>query len=148
MISSSNIALYVCFTLTIVGLIFTTIAYRSWNSTNKIIKNGLKTEGVVINLVERIDRRKGAMGTKAPTVQFKTQKGDIITYYSDVYTSPSPYYAGQIVPIWYMPDNPQEATLKGADAYLLPLIFAGFGALAFLFGLPTVFSFFIRLIFQ
>ena len=145
MISSSNIALYVCLLLTVVGLIFITIAYRSWNSTNKIIKNGLKTEGVVINILERRDRRRGATGTKAPAVQYKTQKGDVITYYSDVYTSPSPYYAGQIVPIWYMPDNPQEATLKGADAYLLPSVFAGFGVLAMLFGLPSVIKFFISL---
>ena len=92
--------------------------------------------------------KKGRSTTKAPAVQFKTQKGDIITYYSNVYTSSSSYYEGQVVPIWYMPYNPQEATLKGADAYLLPLIFTGFGILAMLFGLPTFFKLFIRLIYQ
>jgi hypothetical protein len=146
MISSSNIALYVCFALTIVGLLFTTIAYRSWQSTNKIIENGLNTEGVVIGLLNGKSKGKRT-NTLAPVVQFKTQKGDVITYYSTSYTSPCPYQEGQIVPIWYMPDNPQEATLKGADAYLLPLIFAGFGALALLFGLPSVIKFFISLIY-
>ena len=47
-----------------------------------------------------------------------------------------------------MPDNPQEVTLKGADAYLLPLVFTGFGVLAMLFGFPTVIKFLISLMYQ
>jgi Protein of unknown function (DUF3592) len=102
----------------------------------------------LLNLCKGENKRGGATGTKAPTVQFKTQKGDIITYYSTTFTAPSPYQEGQIVPIWYMPDNPQEATLKGADAYLLPLVFTGFGVLAMLFGLPTFIKFIISLLYQ
>ena len=147
MFSSSNITLYVCLMLTVVGLIFTTIAYRTWNATNKIIENGLKTEGVVMDIVSKRDRKKGTT-TYAPTVQFRTQKGDVVTYYSSTFTNPCSYVQGQYVPIWYLPENPQEATLKGADAYLLPSVFAGFGALALLFGLPTVFKFFISLMYQ
>ncbi len=133
--------------LALIGLIFLTIAYRSWNSTNSIIEKGLNTEGVVIGLVN--GKRKGKQtNTLAPVLQFKTQQGDVITYYSTTFTSSCPYQEGQIVPIWYMPDNPQEATLKGADAYLLPLVFAGFGVLAMLFSLPSIIKFLIGLLYQ
>jgi hypothetical protein len=148
MISVSNITLYVCLALIVVGLVFSTIAYQSWRSTNKIIEKGLQTEGVVIEVVNRKDKNKRTTGTQAPIVQFKTQKGDVIIYCSTTYTAPCSYYQGQIVLIWYMPENPQEATLKGADAYLLPLVFTGFGMLAFLFGLPTLFKLFINLLYQ
>lgn len=133
--------------LCLVGLIFLAIAYRSWNSTTKIIKNGIHTEGVVISLESR-KTKQGQSTTKAPAVQFKTEKGEVITYYSTTYTSSNDYYIGQVVPIWYMPDNPQEATLKGANMYLLPLVFTGFGILAMLFGLPSFFRLLISLMYQ
>ena len=133
--------------LTIVGLIFSTIAYRSWRSTHTIIENGVSTEGVVMNIISRTDKKKGTT-TYAPAVQFRTQKGEVVTYHSSMFTNPCSYVQGQLVSIWYMPENPQEATLKGADSYLLPLVFMGFGMLAFLFSLPTLFKFFIRLMYQ
>jgi Protein of unknown function (DUF3592) len=134
--------------LPILGMLFLTIAYRTWSTSNNIIQNGLKTEGVVTGFRNNTDRQKRTSNTIAPNVQFKTQKGELITYYSTTYTSPSPYQEGQIVPIWYLPDNPQEATIKGADLYLLPLIFGGFGALAMLFSLPTILRFLIGLMYQ
>jgi hypothetical protein len=48
----SNIFQYFLSFLTLVGAIFLVIAYRSWNSTDKIIKNGVKTEGVVVKLMQ------------------------------------------------------------------------------------------------
>ena len=145
--SSSNIGLYVCIMLTLVGLIFSTIAYRSWDASNKIIKKGISTEGVVVELRNRVNKNRQT-GTQAPVVQFRTLTGDIVTYYSNTYTSPCPYTVGQYVPIWYAPNNPQEATLNSTDAHLLPMIFGGFGILALLFGLPTVLKFLINLIFS
>jgi hypothetical protein len=142
-----NITFYVCLMLTIIGLLFSTIAYRSWRSTNNIIEKGVSTEGVVMDIASRVDRKKGTT-TYAPTVQFRTQKGEVVTYPSNTFTNPCSYVQGQYVPIWYMPENPQEATMKGADAYFLPLIFAGFGALALLFGLPTILKFLISLMYQ
>ena len=145
--SSSNIGLYVCIMLTLVGLIFSTIGYRSWDWSNKIIKNGIPTEGVVIKLKNRINKNRQT-GTKAPVVQFRTATGEIVTYNSTTYTSPCSYVVGQYVPIWYDPNNPQEATLNRADAYLLPMIFGGFGILALLLGLPTVLKSLTQLIFN
>ena len=74
MFSSSNISLYVCLMLTIVGLIFSTIAYRSWNSTNKIIENGLKAEGVVTGIIGRKDKQKRTTGTQAPVLRLNERK--------------------------------------------------------------------------
>jgi hypothetical protein len=128
-------------------LVFATIAYRSWNATTKIIEGGLKTEGQVIDLVNQKDKQGQTTGKQAPVVQFKTQNGADITYYSTTYTSRCPYSKGQVVPIWYMPDNPQEATLKATNAYSQPLIVIVCGMLAFLFLLPMLFKFFIRLIY-
>jgi Protein of unknown function (DUF3592) len=139
---------YMSTILTIIGLIFATIAYRSWNATTKIIEGGLKTEGQVIDLVHQKDKQGQTTGKQAPVVQFKTQNGTDITYYSTTYSSRCPYAIGQVVPIWYMPDNPQEATLKAANAYSQPLIVIVCGMLAFLFLLPMLFKFFIRLIYQ
>lgn len=133
--------------LSFIATIFLVIAYRSWNGSVKIIKNGVHTEGVVIGM-ERRKTKGGKSNTQAPVVQFKTQNGEVISYYSTTYTSPSSYYEGQVVPIWYMPDNPQEATLKGADMYLLPLVFMGFGIVATLIALPMLFKLFARLIYQ
>jgi hypothetical protein len=144
---SFNFSLIMTILAAIAGLIFSTIAYRSWSSTNNILENGLHTEGVVIDIISRTDRKKRTT-TYAPVVQFKTSKGEVVAYHSNVFTNPCSYVQGQLVPIWYMPDNPQEATLKGADAYLLPVLLTVLGAIAFFFSLPTLFKLFIRLTYQ
>jgi hypothetical protein len=144
-VSKTNIL--ICLMITVVGLIFSTIGYCGWADTNNIIKHGVKTEGRVVDLLTNYNKKKRS-STKAPVVQFKTQQGETILYTSSMYSSPCPYHQGQSLPIWYLPDNPQEATLNGTETYLFFSIFAGFGALALLFGLPTLFKVFTLLLFR
>lgn len=146
-IFASNINLFIFGMLALMGFIFLTIAYRSWSTSKRIVENGVKTEGVVIDIVQNKTKRKRT-SAKAPVVQFKTENGDVTTYYSTTYTTPCPYEIGQIVPIWYLPEDPQQATLQGADSYILPIAFAVFGLVVTLISLPFLFKLFIRLIYQ
>ncbi|AQG79596.1 DUF3592 domain-containing protein [Spirosoma montaniterrae] len=118
-----------------VGTLFAIIAYRSWDNTYSIVRNGIQTQGVVIEnrYKERINL-KSRSTAMAPVVQFRTADGMSITYYSQTYTSPVQAEVGETVSIWYMPNNPQEATLEGVDAWLLPVVFGIFGVVFGLIG--------------
>lgn len=127
--------------LTCMGGIFLTIAYTNWNDTTHIVRNGIKTTGTVSEVRYNTGKSSPKRSTaKAPVVQFYTPEGRLITYYSTTYTTPCPYEVGQIVDIWYLPENPQTATLNGMDAWVLPLVFGIFGSLALLAGLGLLLS--------
>lgn len=71
-----KIWLGVCIMLALGGTLFAIIAWNSWRSTYRIIRNGIQTEGMVLE-----NRRRPARGLEArptsvaPVVQFVTPDG-------------------------------------------------------------------------
>lgn len=124
------------------GALFLTIAWRSGRETLLILKNGVKTQGIVIENALRARRvgDKTAPTAMAPVVQFKTEQDEVITYYSQDYINPPLYNVGQMVDIWYLSDDPKTASLNGKEIWILPGVFGVFGLVAFLIGLGLLFS--------
>jgi hypothetical protein len=70
-------------------------------------------------------------------VRFKTQDGQSVSYESTFSSSPPAYDKGEIVQVFYSPENPEKAVIKG-EGRVLRLIFTIVGGLIIIFG----FSFF------
>lgn len=131
------------------GTLFLVIAWNSWRSTYRIVRNGLQTQGIVVENVHKPRRGLEPQTTSlAPVVQFFTSTGEQKFYYSQTYTTPAAYQVGETVAIWYLPDNPIEATLNGVDAWIFPVVFGIFGAAACLIGYPVLLKFLFRQIFS
>lgn len=128
-----------CGMFALMGTLFAVIAWNSWHSTYRIVRNGVQTQGIVIE-----NRHKPARGLEkrttslAPAVQFMTADGVPSVYYSQTYTTPAAYRIGETVTIWYLPDDPQRATLDGPDAWIVPVVFGIFGAALCLTGYPAL----------
>ncbi len=132
------INLAVCSMFVIAGTLFAVIAWREWRNVGRIIKMGEQTQGMVVEMYRR-PRKVGETGTPnsfAPVVLFTTNKGVQQKYYSTFYTAMDMYQVGQTVDIWYLPDEPEKASLEGADAWILPVVFGVFGGAMCLIGYP------------
>ena len=123
----------------IAGTLFLSIAYREWRSNYSIITQGVETEGVVIETYRKT-RRTGEMPStaEAPVVEFSTETGERRKYYSTLFTTPCNYEQGVKVPIWYLPNDPNRATLNGKDAWILPVMFGIFGCALCLITYPIL----------
>lgn len=121
------------------GSLFGVIAFNSWTATYRIVHQGVQTQGTVIE-----NRHKPVKGLEtrttslAPVVRFLTAGGTPVVYYSQTYTTPASFQVGETVDIWYLPDDPQQATLNGLDAWIIPVVFGIFGAAACLIGYPAL----------
>ncbi len=132
------ISLAVCVMLALGGTLFSTIAYLEWRKVGRIIKMGEQTQGVVIEMFRR-PRKVGETATPqsfAPVVLFTTNTGVQQKYYSTLYTAMDTYQVGQTVDIWYLPEDPQKASMAGGDAWILPVAFGIFGLAMCLIGYP------------
>lgn len=117
------------------GTLFLIIAWNAWSQTYTIVRNGKLVQGTVIENVHKPRRGLQTQTTSlAPVVAFTTENGETVRYYSQTYTTPAAYAPGEQVDIWYMPDNPQLATMDGLDAWVLPTVFGIFGTAMSLIG--------------
>jgi hypothetical protein len=141
------IKLYIGFIVGIIlaccGTLFSIIAYNQWQSTAKIVKNGVQTQGIVVENVHRPRRIGKTSNTTAlaPVVKYFTLDGQQKSYYSQTYTTPAQYQIGQSVNIWYLPNEPNLETLNGADGWILPVAFGVFGSVMCLIGFILIFGF-------
>ncbi len=138
----NKINLIICLAFCLGGTLFATIAIREYISTGHIIQSGKQAQGMVVEMARR-PRKVGETGTPnsfAPVVQFTTETGEQRKYYSTLYTGLETYQVAQMVDIWYLPNEPNEATLKGGDAWILPLVFGIFGFAMCLIGYPWLFN--------
>jgi Protein of unknown function (DUF3592) len=110
------------------GTLFLVISYREGFKKYTLFKKGIETDGVVIDTFRKPTRtgEPRSLAT-APLVQFLTDNNQLQLYYSTVFTTPAAYQKGQHVRIWYLPDDPANATLSGKDAWILSAAFAIFG---------------------
>lgn len=104
------------FVATLLGV----IGFLNWNSSQKLMREGVYTEGIVTNM------RYNNSGSASPTIEFDTEKFGHQVYYSSMYSSPPAYAVGERVKLWYDPEHPQKVVMSGLDLWLLPAIFGGF----------------------
>ncbi|GAB3499732.1 hypothetical protein GCM10027341_23620 [Spirosoma knui] len=121
-----------------VGTIFLVVAYYTWQSTQQIMKAGVKTQGVVVDTRYNKSSSGRTTSTQAPVVQFTTAAGKPVTYYSQTYTSPPSFEIGETVTLWYLPNDPQTVTLEGLDGLIFPLVFGFLGGIFSLIGYPLL----------
>ncbi|GEM_PF-1277473 len=137
-----KINLVVCLVFCLGGTLFAIIALREWQSTGRILKTGKLAQGMVVEMARR-PRKVGETVTPnsfAPVVQFNTEMGEQRKYYSTLYTAMQTHQVGQMVDIWYLPEDPAKATMEGGDAWVLPLVFGIFGFAMCLIGYPWLFN--------
>ena len=72
--------------------------------------------------------------TYSPIVRFTTQDGKPVTYNSSFSSNPPAYDVGEQVIMYYQPDDPQRATIKG-EGRVFSFIFAGVGGVVMIVGL-------------
>jgi Protein of unknown function (DUF3592) len=137
-----NFGLIIGIMLALAGTLFSIIAFKEWRSTGQIIKNGIQTQGIVVDNVHR-PRRIGENVTStslAPVVSYFTTTGQQKSYYSQTYTTPAEYKIGDTVNIWYLPSEPNLATLEGGEMWILPVAFGIFGFVMCLIGYPLAWN--------
>ena len=122
-----------------VGTVCAIIAFVSYRSTYRIVHGGLEAEGIVVENYAAPRAVGKLQGTAmAPVVQFRATNGEVLKYTSTTFTTPVSHPVGAAVRIWYLPENPQVATLEGVDSWLIPVVLGGFGLVFCLIGWPTV----------
>ena len=129
----------------LIGTVCAIGAYISYRSTYRIVRNGIETEGLVVETYTAPRAvGKTSSTTMAPVVQFTTGDGAVVRYASTTFTNPVSHPIGATVKMWYLPENPQVVVLEGADSWLIPAVLGGFGIIFCLIGWPTV----LRMLFQ
>ena len=114
-------------------------AYYSWHSTQRIIRAGIETKGVVIDTRYGRDKQGRTTTSQAPVIQFRTVAGEPVTYYSTLYTTPAIFNVGETMTLWYLPEKPQEeVVLEGADSWLITAVLGGMGVIFALIGYPAL----------
>lgn len=90
-----------------VGILF--VAFIVKQKTNRILTNGVETEGV-INGFE--DSNNLSNNSKYPIIRFQTKEGTLITEKANIALPPFVLKEGQKVKVVYQVDNPKEFVLK------------------------------------
>jgi hypothetical protein len=67
-------------------------------------------------------------------VSFKTQEGKSVSFSSFYSSSPPAYDAGEKVTVFYTPENPEDAIIKG-EGKVFRIVFMSVGGVIILFGL-------------
>lgn len=138
---SKKISLIACLAFCLGGSLFATIAIREYISTGHIVQSGKQAQGIVVEMARRPSKtgERATPNSFAPVVQFTTGEGEQRKYYSTLYTALNTYQVGQQVEIWYLPHDPNQATMKGGDAWILPVVFGIFGFAMCVIGFPWLF---------
>jgi len=93
------------------------------------LTHGIREQGVVVDVEKRM-ARKG--NTYYPVLAFYAG-GRPVTFKSDIGSGSNPYRIGAVVPVLYLPDQAEQATLDTfSDLWLLPLLCGGAGLLGLL----------------
>lgn len=113
--------------LLIVGVVFLIVGISLTVQRLNFQRNGIATEATVVNI---ISSRSSDSVTYRPEVRFKTRTGETIQVIHSVGTNPPRYSKGEVIDIYYLPDNPYKIMLDSpAERVLFPLVFMGLGGL-------------------
>lgn len=117
------------------GLVMSGAALHLYLEKKKLIEEGVATQGVVIAL----NRTSSKSYTRAPSIQYRTQDGNLRVHHSSEGRNPPAYQVGEVVTLYYHPDQPEEVHLEGN--YLMVYVLAAFGGgflLLSIWSLPSI----------
>jgi hypothetical protein len=77
------------------------------------LKKSLKAHGQVVEIVKVYGGVHAGGWLFAPKVTFQTAQNQVCTFTSETATRPAQYSLGEIVELYYDPQNPQKAGLTG-----------------------------------
>lgn len=98
------------------------------SSTKTWLAHAIEVEGKVIEMV-RVRDSENTGYLFAPVVRFQTVEGKTIEFESGLRSNPPAYRTGQTVTVFYDPDEPLSAAIKGFfSLWLMPLILSFIGA--------------------
>ena len=112
-----------------VGAIFGIISYTIYRNSRNLIENGVETKGIVIDL-HRLKPREYPL---APSIRYFTKEGTERIFHSSEARNPPAYQVGEEVTLYYDPKDADNVHLQGN--YLLVYVFAGMGAVFWLFSI-------------
>jgi hypothetical protein len=133
-----------------IGLALLGGAVFLYQDTQAFIDRALTARGTVIDLARsasssRTGSGTGSSSTWRPVVTFTDHEGRSVEFISSVGSNPPSHRKGDVVEVLYLPDDSQQARIKGfIDLWLFPLILLGIGSIFFLFGLGFTVPGFIR----
>lgn len=126
----------------VLGLIFFLVGRSIYKKIKYLTDHGVTTMGTVIDLKKEYfhSTRSGNSVSYNPVVEFKTGTNKLIRFESEVGANPPDFEIHQQVEIIYLPENPQNASIKdGKSLYLMPYGFMAGGVFAFLVGFGLLF---------
>ncbi|WP_199325799.1 DUF3592 domain-containing protein [Nodosilinea sp. FACHB-141] len=101
--------------------------FFTYTNTNTFLKDAIKTEGTVIELIRS---QSDDSVTYQPVVVFVSQEGEEIEFTSPSGSNPPSYSKGQAVEIFYLPNNPQKAEINEFfSLWGLPTILGALGSI-------------------
>lgn len=110
-------------------------------STNKVLKNGVQTEGIVIENRQSYDSDGDA--TYTPVVEFTLGNGEVYTASPNMSTSPPSYSEGDPIQIAYLPETPNSIIINTPFwTFWFPMIFIMVGAIPGMIMLALIASLF------
>jgi len=113
------------------GLIFYGIGFGLGYKQYSLERQGLQVQGKVVSFVQKCNDDGCSY---APIVRFQTQDGRSVSYESYFSSSPPAYDVGESVQVFYSPENPEKAAIKG-EGQLFRIIFMLVGGVIIIFGL-------------
>lgn len=118
------------------------ICFFVHQSNQRMIEEGVLSEGRVIKLISSSSQNKG--NQKAPVVEY-TWEGQTFEYRSNTYSSPPAYSIGERVELYVSPEDPNKILINDfSNRWMLIAILGTLGLVFSLIGLGS----FVRLRFQ
>jgi hypothetical protein len=118
--------------LLLLGAAWTVSSTRTW------LAHAVEVEGKVIEMVRTRDRENTTY-LFAPVVRFQTVEGATVEFESMVRSNPPGYRTGQTVTVFYDPDEPRSAAIKGFfSLWMMPMILGFIGSVFLVVGTGMV----------
>ncbi len=114
---------------TAVGLTLLGLSMWKYSATKTFIESAVTTDGEVV------DFTRGSGTNYKPVVRFKTKDGEEIEYVSSLSTNPPLFDRGEVVTIFYKPDDPQNAKIDEFwSLWFFSVLTGGMGTIFFAIG--------------
>ena len=103
-----------------IGLALLAAALLTYLQSVNFVNQAKLTTGTVVGMFASSDPDTNSR-FYCPQITFTTKTGQIIKFESNICSAPAPYAVGELVNLYYDPQNPQNAQIKSFSAqYLMP----------------------------
>lgn len=102
-----------------IGLVLMVAAGITYFQTVNFLSHAKLTTGSVVGIFTSVDQDTNST-LYCPEISFTTKAGQTVKFEANTCSSPSIYIVGDLVNLYYDPQNPQDAQIKGfGPQYLL-----------------------------